>query len=66
MLIGEEAPGDIRAIRDIHLASFPEGGEAGLVDRLRFDNDAVLLLVAAAIDGVPVGHALFSRMSAPF
>ena len=66
MLIREEAPGDIQAIRDIHLASFPEGGEADLVDRLRFDNDAVLSLVAAAIDGVPVGHALFSRMSAPF
>jgi putative acetyltransferase len=45
--------------------SFPEPGEADLVDQLRGDGDAVMSLVA--IDGRALTeHVMFSRMLAPF
>ena len=61
----DESLGDHKAIRHLHLASFPGPGEADLVDHLRGDGDAVISLVA--IEGrVLTGHVMFSRMSAPF
>jgi putative acetyltransferase len=65
ILIRLETPADRAAIRRVHLESFPSAAEADLVDRLRDDGDAVLSLLAHA-DGTVTGHALFSRMSAPF
>ena len=49
------------AIRSVHLAAFPTAAEAGLVDRLDRDGDAILSLVAEE-GGSIVGHILFSRM----
>jgi putative acetyltransferase len=61
----DEFLGDHKAIRHLHLASFPGSGEADLVDQLRGDGDAVVSLVA--IEGpVLTGHVVFSRMAAPF
>jgi putative acetyltransferase len=60
-----ESLDDYKAIRHLHLASFPGPGEADLVDQLRGDGDAVISLVA--IEGrMLTGHVMFSRMSAPF
>lgn len=65
MDIRDELLDDHKAIRQVHLASFPGPEEADLVDRLRGDGDAVMSLVA--IEGrVLTGHVMFSRMSGPF
>ena len=56
---------DAAAIRGIHLASFPTAAEADLVQWLHDDGDVILSLVAEE-GGVVIGHALFSRMTAPF
>ena len=61
----DESLDDHKAIRHLHLTSFPGPGEADLVDQLRGDGDAVISLVA--IEGrVLTGHVMFSRMLAPF
>lgn len=65
MIIRAETPDDIAAIRQVHVAAFPSSAEADLVDRLRRDGDAVISLVAVDDDRV-IGHALFSKMRAPF
>lgn len=65
MEIRTETAADHAAIIDLHLQSFPGPDEARLVVRLRDDGDAVLSLVAVEGDTV-VGHAMFSKMTAPF
>lgn len=65
VLIREEQPADIPGIREAIEAAFPQPLEAKAVDQLRADGDDVISLVAIE-DGKVVGHALFSRMSAPF
>ncbi len=60
-----ETPDDHAPVRRLHLDSFPGPGEAGLVDRLRNDGDAVVSLVALEGETL-VGHVMFSRMAAPF
>jgi putative acetyltransferase len=57
--IRPERPKERDAVRAIHLAAFPGGLEAELVERLRRDGDAMLSLVAEA-GGMLLGHALFS------
>lgn len=58
--------GDSTAIRAVHLTAFPSSAEADLVDRLQSDGDSVISIVKETARGELVGHALFSRMSAPF
>lgn len=65
MIIRNERPTDIAAIRAVEAAAFPTLGEADLVDRLRADGDMVYSLVACDRDTL-VGHVLFSKMDAPF
>jgi len=65
MLIRDEEPGDLPAIRAVVEAAFGQRQEADLVDRLRADGDGVLSLVAVD-GGKVVGHVLFSEMTAPF
>jgi putative acetyltransferase len=54
-------PNDEAAIRAVHEAAFPTPLEAGLVEALTTDGDAVISLIAAAGDAV-LGHVLLSRM----
>lgn len=67
MLIRRERPGDVDAIRAVHLAAFaPPGGtpvEAGLVDALRADEGWLprLSLVAESAEGEVVGHVVCTR-----
>jgi putative acetyltransferase len=65
MIIRSEAPDDVAAIRVVEEIAFGRWVEAQLVDDLRAAGDSVFSLVAVAADTV-VGHALFSRMKAPF
>jgi putative acetyltransferase len=65
MIVRLEAPGDVGAIRIVEEEAFGRSAEAKLVDDLRAAGDSVLSLVAVD-DGTVVGHALFSRMKAPF
>ncbi|ATB32226.1 GNAT family N-acetyltransferase [Melittangium boletus] len=64
MLLREEAPADVEAIRRIVEHAFGRPEEAALVDALRDSGDTVLSLVAEEA-GALVGHVLFSRMEAP-
>ena len=65
MIIRDETAGDEAGIRAVLVAAFPTPAEADLVEALRRDGDTVSSLVAEA-GGTIVGHALFSRMAAPF
>ena len=65
MIVRLETPGDIAAIRIVEEVAFGQSTEAQLVDDLRAAGDSVFSLVAVDDDTV-VGHALFSRMKAPF
>jgi putative acetyltransferase len=65
MILRSEEPSDIAAIHGVVAAAFDRPDEANLVDRLRADGDCVISLVALDEDAL-VGHALFSRMRAPF
>ncbi|KRR30353.1 GNAT family N-acetyltransferase [Bradyrhizobium retamae] len=65
MIVRSETPGDIAAIRLVEEVAFGRSAEAQLVDDLRAAGDSVYSLVAVD-DGTVVGHALFSRMKAPF
>lgn len=66
MVIRPAAAEDHAAIRelvtDAFTAEFGKSDEAGLVDALRADGDALLELVAEE-DGVIVGHILFSPLA---
>jgi putative acetyltransferase len=57
-----ERPGDADAIRAVHGAAFPSDAEARLVDRLRAAGRTRVSLVAE-VDGVVVGHIVFSPVS---
>lgn len=63
MLIRTEQPGDVTAIHAIHVASFPTGLEANLVDALRTAGHLTISLVAE-VDGRIVGHVAFSPVTA--
>ena len=65
MIVRSEAPDDVAAIRAVEEVAFGQPAEAQLVDDLRAAGDSVFSLVAVD-DGTVVGHALFSRMKAPF
>lgn len=65
MIIRSEAPADVAAIRAVEEVAFGRSAEARLVDDLRAAGDLVFSLVAVDDDMV-VGHAVFSRMKAPF
>ena len=65
MIVRSEAPDDVAAIRAVEEVAFGQPAEAQLVDDLRAAGDSVFSLVAVDDDTV-VGHALFSRMKAPF
>jgi putative acetyltransferase len=64
MLIRDEEPQDIPAIREVIEAAFGRPLEADLAERLRRDGDSVISLVAADGDDI-AGHVIFSRMNAP-
>lgn len=61
----EETAEDYPAIGELLTAAFQRSGEADLVEALRKDGDLVLGCVAA-IDGLVIGYAALSKMSAPF
>jgi putative acetyltransferase len=65
MIVRLEMPADIAAIRIVEEIAFGRRDEARLVDDLRADGDAVFSLVAEE-EGIIAGHAMFSRMTAPF
>ena len=65
MIVRLETQGDIQAIRIVEEIAFDQRDEAGLVEDLRAAVDAVFSLVAVK-DGIIAGHAMFSRMTAPF
>ena len=62
-IVRPENPGDIAAIREVLIASFPSDAEARLVELLRDAGHLTLSLVAEA-DGKVVGHVAFSPVSA--
>lgn len=61
MIIRKEHPEDREAIRAVNMSAFPASEEAGIVDKLRSDGDAILSLVAEE-QGEIVGHILFERV----
>jgi putative acetyltransferase len=61
--IRPERPDDVRAIHDVHVASFPMDVEARLVDALRAAGRLSVSLVAEAGEKV-VGHVGFSPVTA--
>jgi putative acetyltransferase len=65
MIVRLETPTDIVAIRIVEEIAFGRRDEAQLVDDLRAACDAVFSLVAEE-EGIIAGHAIFSRMTAPF
>jgi putative acetyltransferase len=65
MIVRSEAPDDVAAIRIVEEIAFGRSVEAQLVDDLRAAGDSVFSRVAVD-DGTVVGHALLSRMKAPF
>jgi putative acetyltransferase len=65
MMVRDEATADHATVRQVVQAAFGRPDEADLVDRLRREGDAVLSLVAID-DSEIAGHAMFSRMIAPF
>ncbi|XIA66020.1 GNAT family N-acetyltransferase [Bradyrhizobium sp. TZ2] len=65
MIIRPETPCDYAAIRVVEKSAFLQPAEAQLVDDLRDAGDSVFSLVAVE-DRTIVGHAMFSRLRAPF
>jgi putative acetyltransferase len=63
MLLRTEEPRDVRAIFELHCASFPTDGEARLVDALRAAGRLSVSLVADNQNAI-VGHVAFSPVSA--
>jgi putative acetyltransferase len=61
MIIREEDPRDLPAIRSINEVAFGRRDEADLVERLRAEG-VVLASLVAEMQGRPAGHILFSRM----
>lgn len=65
MIVRLEMPGDVVAIRIVEEIAFGRRDEARLVDDLRAAGDAVFSHIAVD-DGIVAGHAMFSRLQAPF
>jgi putative acetyltransferase len=65
MIVRSETPADVAAIRIVQEVAFGQPTEAQLVDDLRAAGDSIFSLVAVD-DETIVGHAMFSRMNAPF
>ena len=65
MIVRSENPADFAAIRFVEEAAFGQPAEARLVDDLRAAGDSVFSLVAVEGETI-IGHALFSRLKAPF
>lgn len=65
MILRDETPSDHAAVRALLAAAFPTLAEADLVERLRAAGDAAFEAVAVGPGGI-VGHAMLSRMAAPF
>jgi putative acetyltransferase len=63
--IRDEAPQDQQAIYKLVSSVFDQTAEAELVENLRAVGDSVISVVAED-DGQVVGHALLSKMQAPF
>ena len=59
IIVREERPSDVDAIRRVEVAAFPTDAEANLVDKLRNNGGLTLSLVAEAA-GEVVGHLAFS------
>ena len=64
-MIRPETLGDYAAIRAVQESAFLQSAEAQLVDDLRDAGDSVFSLVAVE-DRTIVGHAMFSKLKAPF
>jgi putative acetyltransferase len=62
VVIRPEGPSDYARIREVNVAAFGGTEEAVIVEALRSEG-AVLRSLVAVLDGVIVGHILFSRMS---
>jgi putative acetyltransferase len=62
LIIREEVPVDIPAIRKVNERAFNQPQEAGIVDELR-KKCAGLLSLVAEDDGVIIGHVLFSPVT---
>ena len=60
--IRSEEAGDQAAVRSVNVAAFGRSAEADLVDVLRKTTQPLISLVAE-VDGVLVGHILFSPVS---
>jgi putative acetyltransferase len=60
VVVRQEGPDDISAVRDVNEAAFERKDEAELVDQLRSEGDMLASFVAAQ-NGRVVGHILFSR-----
>lgn len=65
MIVRDEHPGDCADIHRVVTAAFGRDDEARLVDRLRDGGGGVISLVACEGPRI-VGHAMLSRMAAPF
>jgi putative acetyltransferase len=59
MIVRQERPGDVAAIRHVNEQAFGQPAEANLVDMLRARGKVILSLVAVQGDRI-VGHILFS------
>lgn len=62
VIIREERPEDIEAIRTVNQKAFGQPQEGQLVDALR-KNGGVLLSLVATLNGQVVGHILYSPLS---
>jgi putative acetyltransferase len=62
IVIREERPDDIAAIRDVNARAFGQDQESDLVDALR-SNGAALLSLVATLNGQVVGHVMYSPVS---
>lgn len=62
IVIREEQPADIDAVRDLSRQAFDQVQEGRIVDALRAAG-AVTLSLVAVLDGVVVGHILFSPLT---
>jgi putative acetyltransferase len=62
VIVRPEEAGDYARIGEVNVAAFGGTEEAVIVEALRREG-AVLLSLVAVLDGVIVGHILFSRMS---
>lgn len=62
-IVRPENSGDIAAIREVHVVSFPSDAEARLVEQLR-DAGHLTVSLVAEVDGRVVGHVAFSPVSA--